>query len=78
MPSPSCRYIYNIYFRLEIWPRSNDELRAEKGSTFIYAWWFRFRSNLVAGQNHFFHVFQVKCYSSVICIEKNLFLKFKY
>jgi hypothetical protein len=42
-----------------MWTNHRADLHALEGSTTIYAWWFRLRSNIVAGDG-FFHIFQVE------------------
>ncbi len=48
-----------VFARLEMWTNHRADLHALEGSTTIYAWWFRLRTNIVAGPD-FFHIFQVE------------------
>ena len=51
---------FMLKIRLEIAPRKT-EMRALRGETFAYAWWF-FLSSYVVPSNNFFHIFQVCVY----------------
>ena len=58
------RTISNVVFsRLEMYTGTKTELRAVEGITTIHAWWFRLRTNIVAG-NDFFHIYQV-CFKGI-------------
>ena len=58
------RTISNVVFsRLEMYTGTKTELRAIEGITTIHAWWFRLRTNIVAG-NDFFHIYQV-CFKGI-------------
>ena len=61
---PATNYTDRQRMEMKVFEYSPAELKANNGTTYMYAWWFRLYSQIVPSP-YFFHLFQIKAIGNV-------------